>query len=81
MAGYLPITALGFPFQLIDERLQIFYQNYLALLLAGLTVLSWAAPRFIQPTTTDPLTVDLKNLIPPNAESDDGADGDLPESR
>lgn len=78
IAGYLP-TAFSFPF--MDARLQSSYQNYLALLLAGLTVLSWPALRYIDPNMTGSLTVDLNNLIAPNVDSGDGADGRLPESR
>jgi hypothetical protein len=65
IAGYLP-TAFSFP--ILDARLQISYQNYLALVLAGLTIVSWPALRYIDPNMTGPLTVDLNNLIAPNAD-------------
>jgi hypothetical protein len=78
IAGYLP-TAFSSP--ILDERLHIFYQNYLALLQAGLTILSWPALRYIDLNMTGPLTVDLNNLIAPNVDlGDGGADGRLPES-
>jgi hypothetical protein len=73
---------MAFSFPILDAGLQSFYQNYLALLLAGLTVLSWPALRYIDPNMPGPLTVDLYNLIAPNVNlSDGGAEGRLPESR
>jgi hypothetical protein len=79
IVGYRP-TAFSFP--ILDARLQISYQNYLAWLLAGLTVLSWPALRYIDPNMPGPLTGDLYNLIAPNVNvNEGGAEGRLPESR
>jgi hypothetical protein len=77
IVGYLP-TAFSFP--ILDAHLQISCQNYLALVLAGLTILSWPALCYIDPNMT--LTVDLNNLIAPKLDlCDGGADGRFPDSR
>ena len=79
---YPPITLDSFPFHVIDARLQISYEYYLALLLAGLAVISWAAPPHVELFARSPLTVDLEKLVEPNPDSSGvGVDGDPPESR
>jgi hypothetical protein len=72
--GYQP-TAFSLP--ILDARLQISYQNYLALVLAGLTILSWPALRYIDPNMIGPVTVDLNNLIAPNVNLGDGGAMDV----
>ena len=78
IAKYPPIAWDAF--HLMDARLHISYEFYLALLLAGLEVVSWAAPRHIEPLPTGPLTVDLKKLVAPNPDPS-GVDGDPPAPR
>jgi hypothetical protein len=56
-------------FRLLDAPVQIFFQSYLTLLLANLTVFFCSLPRHIEPTGTDLLMVDLTELVGRNRDS------------
>jgi hypothetical protein len=66
IARCLPTISDGSLFHLVDAGLQISYQNYLALLLANLTVFRWPPSRHIERSMISLVTVDLTNLIAPD---------------
>ena len=66
IARCLPTISDGSLFDLIDAGLQISYQNYLALVLANLTVFRWPPSRHIERSLISLVSVDLTNLISPD---------------